>query len=64
MEVSDLEINICDWTSKEFADGILEQLRLLNDNFDTIAMCSYRENFLLGKKEMLNEIIEYIDHVK
>lgn len=64
MNITDLETNITDSSSKEFADEILAQLKLFREEFSTQAMSAYRQNFLDGKKEMLNEIIGYIEYVK
>lgn len=64
MDITDLETNITDSSSKEFANELLIQLKLFRDEFSTHAMSAYRQNFLDGKKEMLNEIIGYIEYVK
>ena len=59
MNLSDLDLNICDHSAKEFADELLIQLRLYRDAFSTHAMSEHQLN-LIGQKNMLQDIINYI----
>ena len=63
MNVSDLNINLTDNSVKEFLLEFIDQLTTLRFNFSTHAM-SYRKLFLEGKREMLDEIIEYVQKIQ
>lgn len=62
MKIEDLDININDNSAGEFADELLEQLRTYRDNFSTHAM-SQHQLTLVGQKQMLIDIINYIQKV-
>lgn len=59
MRVHDLNIGLPDTTASEFAEALLFELVSLQNGFSTHAM-SDRTIFLQGKKEMLDEIIDYL----
>jgi len=57
MNILDLETNLDDGN---YGEELLLQLQKLNEEFSTHAMSYTRATFLDGKKEMLEEIIQYI----
>lgn len=58
--IKDLETNLSD---SNYANELLEQLKLCYNNFDTHAMTDYRL-FKEGQKDMLGQIIKYIEFTK
>ena len=56
MKIEELDLNLSD---SNYGQELLNQLELLNESFHPFAM-SEHILFLQGKKEMLEEIIQYI----
>jgi len=60
IEIKDLETNLSD---SNYANELLEQLKLCHDNFDTHAMTDWKL-FKEGQLNMLGQIIKYIEFTK
>ena len=58
MNIKDLETNLPDNSVKEFTDILVGQLELYSNKIDTIT------DYQHGKKQMLEEIIQYITLIK
>lgn len=60
MDIKDLNTSLIDHSAQEYQKELLTELEKHLFFFDTDAMATNTQSFLQGKKEMLNEIINYI----
>ena len=59
----ELDINLRDTSMQEYVEELLTELQKLHDNMSIHAMSDY-QLYLKGRKDMLFEIINYINKTK
>ena len=59
-EIKKLNVSICDFSYKEGLEEIIAELKTIE--IDTFAMNDTSHARLVGRKEMLEAIIDYLEH--